>query len=170
MPPARRRFSAACTPGPTLIAASEPVPNIRLIYSSTAAGGMTYGTLVEIMDHAQTRNVERDITGILCYGSGEFLQALEGERRAVNALYHAIARDPRHLAGQIISVEEIDARAFPEWTMKVVNWEDGDTARRRAVLQADTGSDVFAPQTMTAAQSTTFLLHLAELERELAAD
>lgn len=131
---------------------------------------MSYGTLVEIMDHAQARNVERDITGILCYGSGEFLQALEGERRSVNALYHAIARDPRHLDCQLISVAEIDARAFPEWTMKVVNWEDGDTAKRRAVLQSDTGSDVFAPQSMSAVQSTTFLLHLAELERELAAD
>jgi hypothetical protein len=70
----------------------------------------------------------------------------------------------------LIDVAEIESRAFPEWTMKVVNWETGDTARRRAVLQADTGSDVFDPAVMTAAQATTFLLHLAALERELAAD
>ncbi len=54
--------------------------------------------------------------------------------------------------------------------MKVVNWEDGDMARRRALLQADTGSDHFQPATMTAAQATSFLTHLAELERELAGD
>lgn len=153
-----------------LIAASDPVPTIRLIYSSAAASGMSYGTLVEIMDHAQARNVERGITGILCYGSGQFLQALEGDRSAVNTLYHQIARDFRHVECQLMSVEEIGARAFPEWTMKVVNWEDGDTARRRAMLAADTGSELFDPAAMTAAQATAFLTHLADLERELAAD
>ena len=131
---------------------------------------MTYSTLVEIMDHAQTRNVARGITGILCYGSGQFLQALEGERAAVTALYHRIAVDRRHDDCQLISVDEIEARAFPEWTMKVVNWEDGDMARRRALLQADTGSDIFTPSTMTAAQASAFLVHVAELERELAGD
>ncbi len=131
---------------------------------------MSYGALVEIMDFAQTRNVERGITGILCYGSGQFLQALEGERGAVNALYHRIATDGRHLDCQLVDVSEIAERAFPEWTMKVVNWEDGDSARRRALLEADTGSDVFDPSTMHAAQASAFLLHLAELERELAAD
>lgn len=131
---------------------------------------MTYGTLVEIMAQAHTHNVSQGITGILCYGSGQFLQALEGERAAVTALYHRIAVDPRHFECQLMSVEEIDARAFPEWTMKVVNWEDGDSATRRALLQADTGSSQFTPVTMSAAQATSFLTHLAELERELAAD
>jgi hypothetical protein len=146
------------------------VPTIRLIYSSAAAVGMTYGTLVDIMDHARRTNVERGITGILCYGSGEFLQALEGSREAVNALYHRIATDHRHADCQLISVQEIDRRAFPEWSMKVVNWEDGDMARRRALLQSDTGSELFAPRRMTAVQADQFLLHLAQLERELAGE
>lgn len=146
------------------------MPDIRLLYASAASADKSYGALVDIMNHAQARNVECGITGLLCYGSGQFLQALEGERRAVNALYHRIAQDARHADCQVIDVTEIEARAFPEWTMKVVNWETGETARRRAVLQADTGSAVFAPAAMTAAQATTFLLHLAELERELTAD
>jgi hypothetical protein len=69
-----------------------------------------------------------------------------------------------------MSVDEIASRAFPEWTMKVVNWEDGDMARRRTMLQADTGSEVFTPSAMTATQASAFLMHLAELERELAGD
>jgi hypothetical protein len=146
------------------------VPIIRLVYSSAAAGGMTYSTLVEIMAHAHTRNVADGITGILCYGSGQFLQALEGERAAVTALYHRIAVDPRHDACQLIAVEEIAQRAFPEWTMKVVNWEGGDAARRRALLEADTGSTRFAPGEMSASQASAFLVHLAEMERELGGD
>jgi Sensors of blue-light using FAD len=143
------------------------LPTIRLVYSSQAADGMTYSILVGIMAHAQSKNSARGITGILCYGSGQFLQALEGEREAVNALYHQIAADARHGSCQLIAVEEITQRAFPEWTMKVVNWEDGDGARRRAMLEADTGSSVFAPRGMTATQAATFLEHLADMEREL---
>ncbi len=131
---------------------------------------MSYGALVEIMDFAQPRNGERGITGILCYGSGHFLQALEGERGAVSDLYRRIAADTRHRDCQLVDVKEIDVRAFPEWTMKVVNWDNGDVARRRALLQANTGAVEFDPSTMPAAQASTFLRHLAELERELAAD
>jgi hypothetical protein len=143
------------------------MPLIRLLYSSQAADGMTYGVLVGIMAHAQVKNTASTITGILCYGSGQFLQALEGQRDAVNVLYHQIAADSRHSQCQLITVEEIAERAFPEWTMKVVNWEDGDTARRRAMLKADTGSPVFEPRAMSASQASTFLRHLADMEREL---
>lgn len=143
------------------------MPLIRLLYSSQAADSMTYSLLVGIMAHAQTKNTARGITGILCYGSGQFLQALEGEREVVNAVYHEIAADTRHGSCQLVAVEEISDRAFPEWTMKVVNWEDGDSARRRAMLEADTGSPVFEPRAMSASQATTFLNHLAQMEREL---
>lgn len=143
---------------------------IRLLYSSAAAVGMTYGALAELMAQAQDRNSAHGITGMLCYGSGRFLQALEGDRTAVNALYHRIATDKRHRACQLISVEEIAARDFPEWSMKVVNWEDGDTTRRRALLAADAGTSLFDPGTMTNGQATAFLRHLADLERELAGD
>lgn len=145
------------------------MPTIRLVYSSTASVEMPYASLVDIMDHAEARNVGRGITGILCYGSGHFLQALEGEREAVSTLYHRIAADPRHHDCQLIAVTDIDSRAFPEWTMKVVNWESGETARRRAMLKTRIGAEVFDPTGMTGAEATRFLSHLADIERELAA-
>lgn len=150
--------------------ASDSVLTIRLLYSSRAAVSMSYGALSDIMTHAQATNLARGITGMLCYGSGQFLQALEGERVAVNALYHRIATDHRHAGCQLISVEEIEARDYPEWSMKVVNWEDGNTARKRALLEADAGTSVFDPGAMTSGQATAFLRHLAELECELAGD
>lgn len=146
------------------------MPLVRLLYASDAVGVLPYGTLVGIMNQAQAANPGRGITGMLCYGSGQFLQALEGERAAVNLLYHAIARDQRHERCQLLSVQEIDHRDFPEWSMRVVNWEDGDTARKRALLAADTGSREFTPGAMTGAQATAFLRHLADLERELGTD
>lgn len=146
------------------------MPLIQLLYASEAVGVLPYGSLVGIMSHAQVQNPARGITGLLCYGSGQFLQALEGEREAVTALYHQIALDPRHDHCHLLSVTEIARRDFAEWSMKVVNWEDGDTARRRAILATDTGRDVFAPREMSAAQAAAFLRHVADLERELTRD
>lgn len=131
---------------------------------------MSYGALLGIMDHARDRNSASGITGMLCYGSGQFLQALEGERQAVSDLYHRIAPDLRHTSCQLISVFEIAERAFPEWSMKVVDWGDGDRVRRRALLEADTGSSDFNPGDMSATQADSFLQHLAALEREIAGD
>jgi hypothetical protein len=61
------------------------------------------------------------ITGILCFGGGIYLQALEGGRNQVNALYHQIANDERHRDVVILLYEEIKERRFGGWTMGQVN-------------------------------------------------
>jgi hypothetical protein len=56
------------------------VHTIRLVYASDALAGLNYRDFVAIMERAGERNRELTITGMLCYGAGQFLQALEGER------------------------------------------------------------------------------------------
>ncbi len=57
------------------------------------------------------------MTGLLCLSGGVFLQVLEGGRDRVNALYHRIARDPRHTDVVLLSYEEICERRFGGWSM-----------------------------------------------------
>ena len=47
------------------------------------------------------------ITGVLCYGGGIYLQALEGGRKQVNDLYTLIVKDPRHKDVVLLHYEEI---------------------------------------------------------------
>ncbi|MCY1536802.1 Sensors of blue-light using FAD [compost metagenome] len=61
------------------------------------------------------------ITGVLCYGGGVFLQAIEGGRSAVNTLYSHIVADPRHTGVELLHYEEITERRFGGWTMGQVN-------------------------------------------------
>ena len=61
------------------------------------------------------------ITGILCYGGGIFLQAIEGGRMAVSELYGHIQRDVRHKDVVLLHYEEILERRFGGWTMGQVN-------------------------------------------------
>jgi hypothetical protein len=144
-----------------------PVHTIRLIYSSTAREGLQYRDFLAIMEKAAEHNASRGISGMLCYGGGKFLQALEGERVAVNALYHGIALDARHFGCTLLSVEEIDARDFAEWSMKIVDWTDAASASRRAVLLQDSGAATFDPDLMTGPQAVAFLQGLAAQERAL---
>ena len=140
---------------------------IRLIYASDAREGLRYRDFVTIMDKAAETNRERAITGILCYGGGQFLQALEGERLAVNALYHHIALDARHTNCQLLSVEEISTRDFAEWSMKIIDWNDSVTAGRQTVLLRHSGSRQFDPAQMSGQQAAAFLRDLAAMERLL---
>ncbi|QJR35000.1 BLUF domain-containing protein [Gemmatimonas groenlandica] len=140
---------------------------IRLIYTSDAREDLRYRDFITIMDTAAETNRERAITGILCYGGGQFLQALEGERLAVNALYHHIATDPRHSNCQVLSVEEISTRDFAEWSMKIVDWNDAVTAARQTVLLKHSGSRHFDPANMSGQQASAFLREVAAMERLL---
>jgi hypothetical protein len=70
---------------------------------------------------SRTHNPACGITGILCYGAGIFLQAIEGGRGAVSELYNHISRDPRHKDVVLLDFEEISERRFGGWTMGQVN-------------------------------------------------
>ena len=93
---------------------------VRLLYASRALD-----TRPEAIDAilAQSRqyNPTCGITGILCYGGGIFLQAIEGGRMAVSELYGHIQRDPRHTDVALLLYEEITERRFSGWTMGQVN-------------------------------------------------
>ena len=76
---------------------------------------------VDILRQSKGHNPALGVTGLLCYSGGIFIQALEGGRSAVNALYLKIARDPRHHDLVLLSYEEIHERRFAGWAMGQVN-------------------------------------------------
>ncbi len=93
---------------------------VRLLYASRAVN--TGSDAIEsILQQSRSHNPGRGITGVLCYGNGLFLQALEGGRMAVNALYARIVCDKRHQDVMLLHYEEITERLFAGWTMGEVN-------------------------------------------------
>ncbi len=140
---------------------------IRLIYASEAREGLVYRDFLTIMEKAAETNRELSITGMLCYSGGRFLQALEGERAVVNALYDHISKDARHTNCQLLCVEDIDARDFGEWSMKIIDWSDAEAAARRGTPAAHAGSGTLDPMLLSGVQATEFLRDLAVAERRL---
>ena len=71
----------------------------------------------EILLTARKFNSEADISGLLLYAEGNFLQILEGDEERVNTLYAKIEMDHRH-TGLIRLMEfHSNERNFPDWTM-----------------------------------------------------
>jgi len=58
-----------------------------------------------------------DVTGLLLYRRGWFLQALEGRSDCVRQTFERIRLDPRHTAVHVISDEAAERRAFADWNM-----------------------------------------------------
>lgn len=93
---------------------------VRLLYVSRAVPPGTDVT-DSIFAASRKHNPAAGITGILCYGGGIYLQAIEGGRTAVNALFGKIMRDARHTDVVLLDYEEISERRFGGWTMGRVN-------------------------------------------------
>ena len=93
---------------------------VRLLYASRATD-VSPKTIEAILAQSRAHNTANGITGILCYGAGTFLQAIEGGRHAVNELYGHILRDERHKDVVLLHYEEILERRFGGWTMGQVN-------------------------------------------------
>ncbi len=94
---------------------------VRLLYASRAVPAVDHEELLAILKKSKANNPKIGITGVLCFSEGTFMQALEGGRSAVSALYNRIANDARHTDVVLLSYEEIAERRFAGWSMGQVN-------------------------------------------------
>jgi Sensors of blue-light using FAD len=93
---------------------------VRLLYASRAVDPSPE-SIESILTQARQHNLATGITGILCYGGGIFLQAIEGGRMQVSDLFGHIQRDARHKDVALLHFEEIFERRFGGWSMGQVN-------------------------------------------------
>jgi len=66
----------------------------HLIYKSKPVEAANQELLLSIFGASQKKNKELNITGLLLATDKHFIQILEGEKGAVNRLYHDIALSP----------------------------------------------------------------------------
>ncbi len=93
---------------------------VRLLYCSRAVD-TSPAAIESILAQSRQHNPVTGITGILCYGGGIFLQAIEGGRMPVSELFGHIQKDARHKDVALLDYEEITERRFGGWTMGQVN-------------------------------------------------
>ncbi len=90
----------------------------QIVYTSSARQEFSAADLKKLLVAARMRNKAVGVTGMLVFHDGAFLQALEGEKRAVNEIFARIHNDPRH--GDLVVLHRgpgPEQRVFGEWSM-----------------------------------------------------
>lgn len=90
---------------------------IHLIYVSSATAACDVAELENILVASARNNTPLQVTGMLLYAEGNFMQVLEGEEAAIDETYARIARDHRHTDIFVIEREPIEQRSFDQWSM-----------------------------------------------------
>jgi hypothetical protein len=90
---------------------------MSLIYASRSTECFHEHEIPDLLQQVRIANAKQEITGMLLYIGGSFLQVLEGQPEMVDAVFSRIIRDNRHTQLTLIARESIPERAFEGWTM-----------------------------------------------------
>lgn len=97
---------------------------ISLIYISSSVKSLTDTELLEILQTSRKNNKSKDITGMLLYKGGNFMQVLEGPDETVDSLFEKVKMDPRHKDVILLSREQTRLRHFAKWEMGFLNLDN----------------------------------------------
>ena len=143
----------------------------RLIYISENRIDSTRGSMVRqlgaILSASNRNNEAAGITGALVFDDDWFLQALEGERRAVWKTFERIEEDDRHAGTHLVELIEVERRLFGNWWMGVAT----RTATTEDAFRPYMRGGLFSPEAMSAQHVLDLMLSLSRvgLHREMLA-
>lgn len=89
----------------------------HLIYISSAVTEPNDTELDAILESAVRHNKQQNITGMLLYAGGKFLQIIEGEKTDIDEAFNRIEQDSRHQNIIVLERAEIPMRSFEQWHM-----------------------------------------------------
>lgn len=142
----------------------------QLVYSSSPAKKMLQSHLYIILRNARLKNKRANITGLLVFTDGIFLQVLEGDENAVRTIFQKIQSDTRHQNITTLFEGHVADRAFPNWEMAyaspsardMANWSGLDNATTiQAILSSMKSKPDLAPKIFAAV-----IKNIAETKQE----
>jgi hypothetical protein len=89
----------------------------NIVYMSTSVTLLDDDQLIDILNSARKNNFKHNITGVLLYSEGVFIQVLEGNEADVDAIFSKIQADARHKNMITLIDKPIEQRDFADWAM-----------------------------------------------------
>ncbi len=90
---------------------------VHLFYVSSATQPFSEQQLKDLLVLSKDANKRHNITGMLLYEDGNFMQVIEGEEADIDRLMLNIQSDPKHAGIILLLKESIQARDFSSWSM-----------------------------------------------------
>lgn len=76
-------------------------------------------------------NAKQQITGVLFYSAGHFVQLLEGDMEKIHTLFEKISKDPRHQNVKLLVLHSAEDRIFSKWDMGLLDLDQhGESCQR----------------------------------------
>jgi hypothetical protein len=100
-----------------------------LTYVSSAVKPFSKSELRELLAKSRKNNSRLDVTGMLLYKDGNFMQTLEGEEQLVLSLSERIHADARHKGMMVLHQARSPERQFADWSMGFCDLNSSDTER-----------------------------------------
>jgi hypothetical protein len=88
-----------------------------LVYTSVAANTISEEALKTIMQQSVSNNQRDQLSGMLLYCGGKFIQVLEGPKESVTQTFEKILLDHRHKRIAVILEGQVAERNFAGWNM-----------------------------------------------------
>jgi hypothetical protein len=88
-----------------------------LVYVSVASHPLSQAEINHLLERARARNAREQVTGVLLYSHGNFMQYLEGPASGIANVYQAIKADGLHHGIIELLREAIAEREFSDWSM-----------------------------------------------------
>ena len=101
----------------------------QIIYISSAVRKMDDDELLDILKTSREKNKKNDISGMLLYDNGSFIQVLEGEDSLVDNTFISIQNDERHNNIMVMQNKYVDSREFVNWSMGFENISNIDKTK-----------------------------------------
>lgn len=119
---------------------SEDFTMRQVIYFSRAIEAVSDRQLGNLLENCRNDNRRDNITGLLLYVGGYFVQVIEGSFEHIGKLKSKIEADKRHSQFALLLDHKVDDRSFAEWNMgfKAISPEDfRDVEAFRFLYDAD---------------------------------
>lgn len=113
----------------------------QLIYSSVRKEQCPLNELNGLFKKSSQKNKENQITGFLICDGINIMQIIEGEIKAIDALYAKILKDNRHHSIRLIGEKNISNKEFFKWSISYLN----NTKIINDNLFKLTGKNIFTP-------------------------
>lgn len=97
---------------------------LSLVYISSSVSEFSEADLVALLKQSREKNARLDVTGLLLYRDGNFMQVLEGPDDAVRKLFETILADSRHRGVIKLLERQVKRRQFADWAMAFRNLND----------------------------------------------
>ena len=107
----------------------------HLLYISDASHPMSRAELEAIKDTSVRNNIHKDITGVLFYSAGHFVQLLEGDMGTIHRLFEKIATDARHQNVRLLVLRPAEKRIFDQWEMGLLDLDEQSEAYQKDLVE-----------------------------------